>query len=273
MISLIQISDCHLFKDKDKTGYAGIAPYHSLTRVLIAVREDLADIADSKKQSANQGNNGQEQKVIVLVTGDISGDNSPESYQHFTALMEQYIEPENVDWFVLAGNHDNNPHFESYLGSRHLQSTNPISFSNWQIHGMDTRASGNVHTAAGEVKSGDLIALKQSLDASSHVNHLVALHHHILPSKSWMDKHFLANAQHLELLINEYPQIKALIHGHIHSPLRQYIGTNSTPSYGSPSTCWQWRMRTEFGVSEDSPGYQLINLMDNGTVDVRVAEV
>lgn len=273
MITLIQISDCHLFKDKDKIGYAGIAPYHSLTRVLSAVRESLTDISESNNQSADKETIGQEPKVIVLVTGDISGDNSPESYLHFTALMEQYIEPENIDWFVLAGNHDNNPHFESYLGSRHLQSTNPISFSNWQIHGMDTRASGNMHTAAGEVKGDDLIALKQSLDASQHVNHLVALHHHVLPSKSWMDKHFLANAQHLELLINEYPQIKALIHGHIHSPLRQKIGANSTPSYGSPSTCWQWQMRAEFGVSEASPGYQVINLMDDGTVDVRVIEV
>ncbi|AXT38010.1 3',5'-cyclic-nucleotide phosphodiesterase [Alteromonas sp. BL110] len=273
MISLIQISDCHLFKDKDKTGYAGIAPYHSLTRVLSAVQQYVADITDSKNQIANQGNNGQEQKMIVLVTGDISGDNSPESYQHFTALMEQYIESENIDWFVLAGNHDNNPHFESYLGSRHLQSANPISFSNWQIHGMDTRTSGNMHTAAGEVKESDLIALKQSLDALPHFNHLVALHHHILPSKSWMDKHFLANAQHLESLINENPQIKALIHGHIHSPLRQEIGTNSTPSYGSPSTCWQWQMCDEFGVSEEAPGYQVINLMDNGTIDVNVTEV
>ncbi|HCY27547.1 MAG TPA: 3',5'-cyclic-nucleotide phosphodiesterase, partial [Alteromonas macleodii] len=27
MITLIQLSDCHLLKDKNKTGYAGIAPY------------------------------------------------------------------------------------------------------------------------------------------------------------------------------------------------------------------------------------------------------
>ena len=273
MITLIQISDCHLFKAKDKTGYAGIAPYHSLTRVLIAVREVLADIADSKKQSVNQGTTGQEQKIVMLVTGDVSGDNSPESYQHFIALMKQHIEPENIEWFVLAGNHDNNPHFESYLGSRHLQSTNPISFLNWQIHGMDTRSASDDYTAAGEVKESDAIALKHSLSASPHTNHLIALHHHILRSKSWMDKHFLANAKRLELLINEYPQIKALVHGHIHFPLRQKIGANNTPSYGSPSTCWQWQMRAEFGVSEDAPGYQVINLMDDGTVDVRVTEV
>ena len=75
----------------------GIAPYKSLARVLSSVREYVVDSVDIKNYVAQKAASEPEQRakhqVIVLVTGDISGDNSPESYEHFIALMEQYIEP------------------------------------------------------------------------------------------------------------------------------------------------------------------------------------
>lgn len=281
MITLIQLSDCHLLKDKDKAAYAGIAPYHSLARVLSDVQKYVGNSADIKNQKLHDAAGGIEQeakqnkhqKIIVLVTGDISGDNSAESYQLFASLMHQCIERANIEWFVLAGNHDNNPYFEKYVGNRHLKSSKPISLSNWQIHGLDTRATDDKYTAAGEVKENELKAIKQSLEKSAQIHHLIALHHHILPSNSWMDKHFLSNAQRVVTLTEEHPQIKALIHGHVHSPLRQKIGANNTPSYGSPSTCWQWEMQSEFGVSNEASGYQVVNLMDDGSVDVVVNRV
>ena len=88
-----------------------------------------------------------------------------------------------------------------------------------------------------------------------------------------MDKHFLANAEALVSLTEQYAQIKALIHGHVHSPLRQLIGENSTLSYGCPSTCWQWEMQLAFGVSNDAPGYQVIELHEDGVVDVSIERV
>ena len=124
MITLIQLSDCHLLKDKDKTGYAGIAPYDSLARVLSDIQNYIVqEVASEPQQRAKY-------QLVVLVTGDISGDNSPESYQHFIALMEQHIEPAGIEWFVLAGNHDNNPYFEKYVGCRHLQSNDSLSLCN-----------------------------------------------------------------------------------------------------------------------------------------------
>jgi len=83
----------------------------------------------------------------------------------------------------------------------------------------------------------------------------------------------LVDAQRLVSLTDEYPQIKAFLHGHVHSPLRQLIGVNKTLSYASPSTCWQWEMRPEFGVSNEAPGYQVMSLMDGGTVGVKVVRV
>ena len=272
MITLLQLSDCHLLKDKEKVGYAGIAPYHSLARVLQNA------VSPYIKRSTDDGNVSQplrdnEHKVIMLVTGDISGDNSLESYRHFTALMEHYLAGADIEWYVLAGNHDNNPHFEAVLGERTLKSDKPIVCQRWHIHGLDTRSSSDIYTAAGELKNEDVCALEQALVSAPRNNHLVALHHHVLPSNSWMDKHYLDNASKVVALSEQYSQIKALIHGHVHSPLRQTIGTNRIPSYGSPSTCWQWKMQVEFGVSDEAPGYQVIELCDDGAVNVTVKRV
>lgn len=260
MIKIIQITDCHLFKDKEKTGYADIAPYHSLECVLKTIA-----VAEQKTQHPD---NTEHTQTVLLVTGDISGDSSAESYQHFLSLMDKYVNPTNWHWYVIAGNHDNNAHFDKVLGGKQLVSGSPLTLGNWNVHGLDTRSLTDKHGAKGEVKNKDVNALRVSLKQSLNSHHLLALHHHILPSHSWMDKHFLDNREAVEQLSSDFSQIKAIIHGHIHFPLRQQIGSANTPSYGCPSTCWQWQMQAKFGVSDEAPGYQVVELSSNGDVAV-----
>ena len=265
MTILFQISDCHLLKSKDKTGYKDIAPFHSLEAVLKAVQ------ADVRKVHKLDGN----KPVIVLVTGDISGDNSKESYHLFVSLMRQYIEAASVSWYAIAGNHDNNPYFDFMLDGHLLTAGTPLQIGSWLLHGCDTRHPNNLHGAVGKVKQEDVFAIANACEKSrlnnNPKNHLVALHHHIKPSNSWMDKHALEGAEQIEALASAQPGIKAVLHGHVHSPIRQSIGHYATPSFGCPSSCWQWAMEEAFGISNEDPGYQSIMLSDNGdiTVDVR----
>ena len=269
MITLIQISDCHLLKDKDKSGYDGIAPFYALEAVLRDVSQTLKGARSLSADSA-----------IVLVTGDISGDNSKESYTHFLTLMKQYIEAQGVSWFAIAGNHDNNAHFDTLLTDHILTAGSPIHSANWLIHGCDTRHPYDKHGARGSVKQQDVIAIEKVCDANQAAQiphhplfHIVALHHHVRPSQSWMDKHALAGAEYIEALVSRQSGIKAVLHGHVHSPIRQHIGERGTPSYGCPSSCWQWAMQETFGTSEESPGYQQFTLCYDGTVEVNVRRV
>ncbi|BFT29119.1 3',5'-cyclic-AMP phosphodiesterase [Alteromonas sp. D210916BOD_24] len=255
MITLIQISDCHLFSDKAKKGYAQISPYASLSSVLRAMQPRLQD---------NIG------KTLVLTTGDISGDSSEQSYTDFVTLMREYTEAQGVPWYVLPGNHDNNPYFHEQLGHKNLTCDAPLLLDNWVIAGMDTRISSQPNTAKGEIRQQQLDSLAANVATWPDYHHLIALHHHIQPSCSWMDKHALHNAQSLEVFVSRTAQVKALIHGHIHSSLRQHIGDSATPSYGCPSTCWQWEMQAEFGVSREAPGYQILSLHSDGIVEVDV---
>lgn len=274
VIELIQISDCHLFKNKSKVGYGGIAPYQSLETILRQISER---IGLSKTKRAPDGAHQHQTTddvaqcvATILVTGDISGDDTLESYLHFLSLMNQYIDSINVDWYVIAGNHDNNPYFQRILAKHILLSGYPVTLEEWQVHGMDTRCTNEPHSAKGDVKSHDVSMVSAALELASSKYHLVALHHHIQPSNSWMDKHRLFNAERIEAMASKYAQIKGFIHGHVHHPLRQQVGDYKTPSFGAPSTCWQWEMQTTFGVSENSPGYQVIQLHSDGGLSCEV---
>ena len=76
-IRLCQISDCHLFADPSSVGYGDVNPYESLYRVLAQVAHSAPD--------------------GVIVTGDISGDDSEQSYAHFLALMTKHLG--NIPWW------------------------------------------------------------------------------------------------------------------------------------------------------------------------------
>ena len=248
MSTLLHISDCHLFGDTTRQGYGAINPQLSLKQILI----------DAFKLCENIS--------AVIVTGDISGDDSLASYQHFTILMENHV---TTPVYVIAGNHDNNPHFDT-LSAYHLVAGKPVELGDWQIHGLDTRFDG----ARGQVDTQELKAIGKQVTENSHRHHLLAMHHHASPSESWMDKHDLSNADAFLHWVEEGIALAAIIHGHVHSPLRYTLGTdNPVPVMGCPASCWQWEMASEFALSHEQPGYQLIRLHDDGTLTCDIKRI
>lgn len=249
MKTIIQISDCHLLREKERKGYANLAPYYSLEQVLISL-DTHAD--------------------CMLITGDISGDDSQGSYDHFLQLMEKYVD---IPWYVIPGNHDNNAHFDCTFKNQRLDANSPLELGEWCIHGLDTRPKVNAVGAQGEIDFAHVEKVHSDVTQNAHKYHLLALHHHILPSNSWMDKHNLVNAEDLIQWLEDVKGIANVIHGHVHSSLRQCVGKRRINSYGCPSTCWQWEMQPDFAVSNERPGYQVIELHDNGHAEVTVKRI
>ncbi|MCW8090545.1 metallophosphoesterase family protein [Alteromonas sp. ASW11-130] len=234
---LIQLSDCHLFADKHAVGYASVNPYESLKQVLklsASLRPDL-----------------------VVVTGDISGDNSEQSYRHFLALVQAHLSTTEVS--LVPGNHDNNEFFINVVGEYLLHSAFPIEIGGWEVHGFDTRYK----TTLGKVKDVQLEQVKANVLRSPDKHHMVALHHHPVAANSWMDTHALYNREGLIDFVKKAAQVKLLIHGHVHFPLKRTI--DKKPVLGVPSTCWQWKMTKEFNVSTEKPGLRIIDLHNDGS--------
>ena len=232
---LVQISDCHLLADKQLALY-DVNPYDSLERVLSRI--------------------AQNQPEALIATGDISGDESAESYGHFIELVTRYLPV--CDWRVIPGNHDSNAHFLPSFSGHLLQAGTSWKLGEWRIHGLDTR----FEEARGTVRSDELAAITNDIVAHDSASHLLALHHNPVQTNSWMDRHLLENASALENWLSRYPQIAGIIHGHIHSEAETTL--SGLPVKSVPSTCWQWDLTPDFAVDQTAPGFREINLLPEG---------
>jgi len=250
---LLHISDCHLFADRSRAGYAGITPYTSLQQVFAQSFSASSPDIDA-----------------VLVTGDISGDDSVLSYQHFETLVTQYVDK---PLFVIGGNHDNNPHFDRQLASYLLHAGKSMELGCWHIHALDTRFKGT----RGKIDECQLARIQQDIEKTKVIKdrfHLLAMHHHLLPSNSWMDNHDVINPDVLLAWLTTDSGVKGIIHGHVHAPLRRKVpGDNAIEVIGVPASCWQWEMTEDFAVSNLEPGYQIVSLHNDGTMSCDVRRI
>ncbi|MEP0354177.1 MAG: metallophosphoesterase [Paraglaciecola sp.] len=236
-MKIVQISDCHLFADTEKVGYNHINPYQSLQKV-------LEDVCAYKPE-------------LLLVTGDLSGDGSIKSYQHFKTL---FIESNlDCDLQVLPGNHDSLEYLLATFSKKSLWVNSPHldCHDNWQIHSLNTQFKG----ALGKVSVNDLIALQKQLQANINKYHCIAVHHHPVDCNGWMDKHEWVNRQDFTQLVESFSNVKIVVYGHIHSDIETL--QNGVLYLASPSTCWQWANTESFGVSDLKPGFRVIELNDN----------
>ncbi|ALS97522.1 metallophosphoesterase family protein [Lacimicrobium alkaliphilum] len=244
-VRVIQISDCHLFADIERSGYLKINPYTSLQKVLACVR-DL-------------------EPELVLVTGDLSGDLSESGYRHFQTLWQQAGIPAAMH--IIPGNHDQPALLRQFFGSEMSWLQRSLKLDNWHLHALDSHYQGTL----GYVDKEQLSKLKGRVNAAPDVFHLVAVHHHPVACNSWMDKHQWCNREAFLALLDELPQIRLVIHGHVHADLSWQHGNSQI--LACPSTCWQWRHTEEFAVDDKAPGLRLLELGQKGTFNTRIIRV
>jgi len=250
MLTIAQISDCHLFADTNLSPYAQINPYHSLSRVLLDVALHKLD--------------------LLLVTGDLSGDGSALSYHYFKQLMQD--SGISCPYVILPGNHDDLDILQQQFDAENLWlaygDESGLSLANWQIHLLNTKVNSS---SGGALPSQDLQQLERALHNSPADWQLIAAHHHPLPCNAWMDKHSWHNASELVTMLARYPSVKGLVHGHIHHASQQLMGECCYMS--CPSTCWQWAMQAQFGLCEQPPGYRLLELAQSGQISSQIIRV
>lgn len=244
-VNIIQLSDCHLYFSKSKTGYNSINPYQSLAEILQQVR-GLSPL-------------------LVIVSGDISGDASAESYQHFKQLWRDSGLTSPL--MVLPGNHDDLALLNAELSEYRLWTAAPISLGKWHIHGLNTKHKGTL----GKLDKGQSESLQNYLQSYANDFHLVAVHHHPLACDGWMDKHEWLNRAEFVRLITQHSQVKAVIYGHIHHDSATQVGDCQYMS--CPSTCWQWAMQQDFAFSAERPGFRVMQLAEDGKLSTQVIRI
>jgi 3',5'-cyclic-AMP phosphodiesterase len=202
---------------------------------------------------------------ILLATGDLSDQGSSSAYRRFlTATRDLGV---HSRW--LPGNHDDVAVMRKVLGDDGRMQRN-LLLGNWQIIMLDSAVPGEV---GGYLAESELMALRACLQASPQHHALICLHHHALPVHcDWLDMQLVANAASLWSIVDEFPQVRAVLSGHVHQ--RSEIQRSGVRVLTSPSTCVQFAPNSaDFRVDSEPPGYRWFDLHDDGRMETGVERV
>ncbi|MDD1014150.1 3',5'-cyclic-AMP phosphodiesterase [Pseudomonas rubra] len=245
-VYLVQLTDSHLFADAQGT-LLGMSTRDSLQRVIERVRDEQPRID------------------LVLATGDLTQDGSLESYCCFRDLTASLEAP--VRW--LAGNHDEPlPMEQAAQGTDLLEPV--VDMGNWRILMLNSAVPGSVPGLLGD---DQLSLLEQALHEAPERHCLICFHHQpVSIDCAWMAPIGLRNADALFAILKSYPQVRALLWGHIHQEWDQM--REGVRLLASPSTCIQFEPGSEdFKVGEQAPGYRWLRLQPDGSIDTGVSRV
>nr|WP_299242589.1 phosphodiesterase [uncultured Halomonas sp.] len=227
---LIQITDCHLHADPDarsRTGY----PLAQLQKVVERARQLRPD--------------------TVVITGDISQDQTLDSYRHAAILFSSFGCP----WYWFPGNHDS----PDLMNDVHpLQ--DEIDLGSWRLLLLDSQVEGHPH---GELGKKQLETLAERLEKDERPV-LLALHHPpVTIGSDWMDAIGLKDRDALWQTLAPYSQVNAILCGHIHQSFEQRL--DNVLIYGCPSTSDQFLPGSvDFAVDSHAlPGFRVVDLEDS----------
>lgn len=244
-VLIAQLTDTHLFAEPDQD-LKGIQTASSLEAVL----ERLQDL--------------QPRPDYLLLSGDLSQDETPESYDRLVDLLT----PLQIPAYWLPGNHDSLPIMEERLQAQPLRPEKAFSAGGWRIVLLNSARPGHVE---GELAAAELNWLGAQLQDHSQQPTLIVLHHPPLPiGSAWMDAIALQNSADFLALVDRYPQVKVVLFGHIHQEFEYQ--RRGVAYLGSPSTCVQFQPHCqEFGIdTQAQPGFRLLTLFPDGSYRTQV---
>ncbi|MGL5291488.1 MAG: 3',5'-cyclic-AMP phosphodiesterase [Vibrionaceae bacterium] len=247
-IRLLQITDPHLFANPQQL-MLGINTLHSLEAVVAAV--------DSRQFAFD----------FVLTTGDISQDQSVESYHTFARTLSHWPQPK----FWLPGNHDEQNAMHSVFQSPNFLSHEQILLGDkWQLVLLDSQFAGETH---GFLSQAQINTLQRALNDERERYTIVVLHHHpIACGSAWLDNHQLRNHEHFWQLLADFAQVKAVVCGHIHQDFD--VMHEQRHVLGAPSTCIQFLPNcVDFALDSNAPGWREIELHADGKIATRIGRI
>lgn len=245
-VLLLQLTDSHLFADAQGT-LLGMNTLDSLRQVVERVMSEQPHID------------------LLLATGDLSQDGTLESYKRFREETACIKAP--ARW--LPGNHDEPNVMADGFGNKDL--LDPVTdVGNWRVTMLDSAVPGSV---PGLLSDDQLSQLEDALNDEPDRHHLICLHHH--PQSigcQWMENIGLRNAEAFFEVVDKYPQVRAILWGHIHQELDEQ--RNGVRLLASPSTCIQFEPRSqEFSLDRLAPGYRWLRLNPDGSLETGISRV
>jgi Icc protein len=202
----------------------------------------------------------------ILLTGDLVHDETPAGYRYLEQRMEALATP----CHCLPGNHDSSRLMADVLPRGPL--TIPISThcGAWNLVFLDSTIPGE---DGGHLGTAQLEALESALGESPDRHALVCLHHQPVPvGSAWMDTMALDNPEAFFRVIDQHPQVRGVLWGHVH---QEFTGwRRQILLLGSPSTCIQFLPGSEtFAMDRLTPGFRWLDLHSDGRISTGVQRI
>lgn len=239
---ILHITDTHLFAD-DEGSLLGVKTNASFDAVINEIKQ------------------GNQHFDLIVATGDFVQDGSMAAYQRFAQAISQFSSP--CVW--LAGNHDVYVNMTCVFKQYNLPEHKIILLGDkWLVIMLNSQVPQATY---GQLSSDELTFLSSALQRYPERFAMVFLHHHpVMSNCNWLDKHCLINHEEFINLVNQYANIKGIGWGHIHQQTQHQLA--HCLAFSTPSTCVQFApMSYDFKVAEDLPGWRMIDLQPNGTID------
>jgi len=250
-VRLLYLTDFHIFSDP-RGLIKGIRSNDSLSAVLAHAQKNYPE------------------PDAVILGGDLAQDEAEDSYQILATMLESWT----MSPFMLTpGNHASLPALQRTLIPA-LQEISTYSdcliLSDWQVIALNSHEQGSV---PGLLADAELTRLESCLSNSGDKHVLIAIHHHPVPVGSrWMDAIGLKNRDSFWAVLDRYPQVRAVICGHIHQAFDTMRG--KVRILGTPSTCVQFApKKDDFRLDDKSPGYRWLELLADGTIRTGIERI
>lgn len=245
---ILHLTDTHLHADP-AFEHMGVNTKHSLLEV-------LAHVAASNLKPD-----------LILVTGDLTHDESAAGYQQLRTIMDSLRTPV----YVLPGNHDIPALIDNHMLSASISNQARIALDHWQIIMLDTSIR---ESECGELATSQLRLLEQALNDCPDRHTLICMHHQPVPVGSrWLDTMQVRNSAAFMKIIQPHSQVKAVLWGHVHQAFHNQHLTIEW--IATPATCRQFLPGSkDFAMDETKgAGYRWLLLQDNGTIETQLVWV
>ncbi len=250
-VRIVQMTDPHLFADPESQ-LLGVNTFNSFSAVI-----------DTYLQSKVESD-------LLLATGDISQDYSPESYQSFT----KHVERANVPCHFLPGNHDDPRLMNLHMQGKHMFGHQVVTIGHWLILMLDSTVRGK---PAGFLGKSQFELIDKAIADNPDKHVLLVMHHNpVLVGCKWLDQHCMANGEQFLSHVGQYAQVKGVLWGHVHQTYDKFYQTEHGAIHlmATPSTCIQFKPKSSyFALDGLQPGYRLLDLASDGSIQTQVYRV
>ena len=250
-IRILQLSDIHLLANPDDA-ILGVRPDSALQVIISDIETSHID------------------PDLVVLTGDLSDDGLPESYERLCKVFENWTVP----IVAIPGNHDKLANMQiSFEGSK-IRLQSEVAVSGWIIALINSQTPNEAY---GSVSPEDLAQLESTLSKADGKQCLIALHHTPIPSCSF-DVCQLKHSHEFLGTLSKHTNVKLVIAGHTHCCSEDT--SRGIPIHTAPSTFLQFKHSETAADTDDfmknhtfdrsKGGYQVIDLFPNGGFESKV---